>query len=155
MVEKARNIRLHRAGAVFRLQPWILRRMPDEGDDMTLKNPLDLSTMQAAKQAGISDARIRQMINSEKVQAIKIGSSWMIHVDDVAAMLERKDGRMKEEGMKKQLQDEYVQKMQGCVDNGDTEVAHGDADDLLCELLRKLGYNEVVARYYDVKKWYA
>ena len=61
------------------------------------RNPMEkyLSTMKAAKQAGISDARIRQMINSDKVPAIKIGSSWMIHIDDVDGIVNRKDGRRK------------------------------------------------------------
>jgi len=53
------------------------------------------STMQAAKEAGISDARVRQMIGSGKVPAIKIGSSWMIHTSDVADIVNRKDGRRK------------------------------------------------------------
>ena len=61
------------------------------------RNPMEkyLSTMQAAKQAGISDARIRQMIAADKVPAIKVGSSWLIHKDDVAAIVNRKDGRRK------------------------------------------------------------
>lgn len=57
--------------------------------------------------------------------------------------------------MKEKLQAEYVEKMKGCVENGDTEAAHGDADDLLCEFLRKLGYNELVEKYLEVNKWYA
>jgi len=57
--------------------------------------------------------------------------------------------------MKEKLQAEYVEKMKACVENDDTEVAHGDADDLLCEFLRKLGYNELVEKYLEVNKWYA
>ena len=57
--------------------------------------------------------------------------------------------------MKEKLQAEYVEKMKECVENRDTEAAHGDADDLLCEFLRKLGYNELVEKYLEVNKWYA
>lgn len=39
--------------------------------------------------------------------------------------------------------------------NRDTENAHGDADDILCELLTTLGYEDVVAEWRKVKKWYA
>ncbi len=38
---------------------------------------------------------------------------------------------------------------------GDTEAAHGDADDVLCKLLTALGYADVVAEYEKIDKWYA
>lgn len=38
---------------------------------------------------------------------------------------------------------------------GDAESAHGAADDLLCEVLERLGQEELVAEYRKVKKWYA
>lgn len=42
------------------------------------------------------------------------------------------------------------------IDNGgDTEEAHWDADRLLCEILRELGYGEVVDEYDKIHKWYA
>ena len=37
----------------------------------------------------------------------------------------------------------------------DTEVAHVDADDVLCQLLMSLGYEDVVTAYHDIGKWYA
>jgi hypothetical protein len=37
----------------------------------------------------------------------------------------------------------------------DPELAHGDADDLLCNLLGALGYSDVVAEWEKVGKWYA
>jgi hypothetical protein len=40
-------------------------------------------------------------------------------------------------------------------DNGDTEIAHGVADDVICELLEALGYSDVVEAYNKVDKWYA
>ena len=39
--------------------------------------------------------------------------------------------------------------------NDDTEVAHVDADDVLCQLLMSLGYEDVVTAYHDIGKWYA
>lgn len=50
---------------------------------------------------------------------------------------------------------EAVEKMKECVNNGDTEVAHIDADDILCDVLTQLGYKELVDLYEKVKKWYA
>lgn len=40
-------------------------------------------------------------------------------------------------------------------DNNDAEMAHANADDILCELLADLGYEDVVAEYEKVRKWYA
>lgn len=50
---------------------------------------------------------------------------------------------------------EAVEKMKECVNNGDTEVAHLDADNILCDVLTQLGYKELVDLYDKVKKWYA
>ena len=37
----------------------------------------------------------------------------------------------------------------------DTEAAHAMADKLLCDMLERLGYNEVVDAYKIIDKWYA
>lgn len=50
---------------------------------------------------------------------------------------------------------EAVEKMKECVNSGDTEVAHLDADAILCDVLTQLGYKELVDLYEKVKKWYA
>jgi len=39
--------------------------------------------------------------------------------------------------------------------NRDLEMAHYNADDVLCELLKALGYAEVVDEWAKVDKWYA
>jgi hypothetical protein len=39
--------------------------------------------------------------------------------------------------------------------NWDTENAHCEADDLLCELLNEIGLQEVVEEYIKIGKWYA
>lgn len=36
-----------------------------------------------------------------------------------------------------------------------TELAHTNADDIICALLTQLGYKDVVAEYHKVHKWYA
>lgn len=52
----------------------------------------------------------------------------------------------KEEAIKKLLE---IQK------SVDIEIAHGDADDVLCDLLISLGYEDVVIEYNAIEKWYA
>jgi len=39
--------------------------------------------------------------------------------------------------------------------HGDPEAAHCQADALLCDLLTGLGYEQLVAIYHKVEKWYA
>ena len=40
-------------------------------------------------------------------------------------------------------------------ENFDTEAAHVKADNILCHFLTALGYQDVVAEYNKVNKWYA
>jgi len=49
----------------------------------------------------------------------------------------------------------YVDKLKEWQESGDTEVAHSEADDLLCSLLCELGYFDVVAEYKKIDKWFA
>ena len=37
----------------------------------------------------------------------------------------------------------------------DEEITHSKADDLMCDLLRELGYGEGVDVFKDMPKWYA
>ena len=61
--------------------------------------------------------------------------------------------------MNNELQAEYIKKMQACVDESKDrtgkEGAHTKADALLCELLEKLGYKDLVDKYDEVNKWYS
>ena len=52
-------------------------------------------------------------------------------------------------------EDTFVQRLKECQENDDTERAHYVADEILFELLTKLGFNKVVDIYEDVDKWYA
>lgn len=38
--------------------------------------------------------------------------------------------------------------------SGDLEIAHMDADEILCSLLRGLGYTETVDAFERLTKWY-
>jgi hypothetical protein len=45
--------------------------------------------------------------------------------------------------------------LKGFQGDGDIEIAHSRADDVLCKLLTALGYEDVVREYDKVPKWYA
>jgi len=51
--------------------------------------------------------------------------------------------------------EQALQKLMKCEQDGDIEVAHVDADNVLRALLKTLGYGDVVAAYDKVGKWYA
>ncbi len=51
--------------------------------------------------------------------------------------------------------EQAIQKLIEQQKNRDTEEAHVEADDVLCYLLKSLGYTEVVTEYEKVKKWYS
>lgn len=51
--------------------------------------------------------------------------------------------------------EEALAKLAECQKNNDTEMAHSNADDVLCALLDELGYGDVVAEYRKVRKWSA
>lgn len=49
----------------------------------------------------------------------------------------------------------FCEQMKALRDEWDIEKAHGKADDILCEALKQLGYNELVELYEKVDKWYS
>lgn len=51
--------------------------------------------------------------------------------------------------------EEAIAKLKILQDLGDKEIAHANADDVLCHLLTALGYGDVVAEYEKIDKWYA
>jgi hypothetical protein len=51
--------------------------------------------------------------------------------------------------------EEAIEKLKALQGGGDIEAEHLDADDVLCELLRSLGYADVVDEWVKVEKWYA
>lgn len=51
---------------------------------------------------------------------------------------------------------EYIDRLKALRGDGwEPESAHFRADDLLCMLLINLGYDDVVAEYVAIEKWYA
>jgi len=54
-------------------------------------------------------------------------------------------------------ENDYTEKMKEIkTENlGDEEAAHSYADILLCELIERIGFNEVVKVYESIEKWYA
>ena len=51
--------------------------------------------------------------------------------------------------------EKLCEKLRALQNNSDIEDAHGKADDILCEALRELGYNELVELYGEIEKWYS
>jgi hypothetical protein len=51
--------------------------------------------------------------------------------------------------------EEAIERLNGLAESRDNEKAHSQADDLLCDLLRTLGYGDVVEAYSKIDKWYA
>lgn len=51
--------------------------------------------------------------------------------------------------------DEALQELEKLQNSGDPEIAHSEADDILCNLLESLGYGDVVAKWETIERWYA
>jgi len=52
-----------------------------------------IGTTEAARRLGVSDARVRALIESGRLKAVKIGGAWLIDPKDLAAVKNRKVGR--------------------------------------------------------------
>jgi len=50
---------------------------------------------------------------------------------------------------------EAIIKLKEQQNNDDAESAHSIADSVLCQLLKSLGFEDVVKEYYKIAKWYA
>ena len=56
----------------------------------------------------------------------------------------------------KEQMDEFLHDMQDEVENDDFEVAHTNADNILCEILDSIGgFENILEAYESVGKWYA
>ena len=51
--------------------------------------------------------------------------------------------------------EEAIKKLQELQESEDTEWAHGEADEILCDLLNTLGFEDVVKEYYFIMRWYS
>jgi excisionase family DNA binding protein len=52
-----------------------------------------ISTQEAAKRLGVTDSRVRKMILTKRLKAIKVGREWLIDPKDLEAVKDRKVGR--------------------------------------------------------------
>lgn len=52
-------------------------------------------------------------------------------------------------------EEEFIEKIKCRCFTGDSEGDHINADDILCDFLRLLGYERLVDTYESVSKWYA
>lgn len=50
---------------------------------------------------------------------------------------------------------EFIKQLQDWQGEGDYETAHSEADDILCDVLKLLGYEDIVEAWDKVGKWYA
>lgn len=48
-----------------------------------------------------------------------------------------------------------LKEMEGSIRSGFPEVVHPEADDILCNILKDLGFEEIVEAYDKVPKWYS
>lgn len=48
-----------------------------------------------------------------------------------------------------------IEKLKELAAIDDPEMAHGEADDLICTFLTDLGHSDVVEAYENIEKWYA
>ena len=51
--------------------------------------------------------------------------------------------------------DRFVDHMRQCQVQTNAEIAHIEADFILLDLIRTLGYNELADEYEKVKRWYS
>ena len=54
-----------------------------------------IGTTEAGRRLGISDARVRALIMSGRLKAVKVGGAWLIDPKDLEAVKDRKVGRPK------------------------------------------------------------
>ena len=52
-----------------------------------------IGTGEAARRLGVSDARVRALIESGRLKATKVGGAWLIDPKDLGAVKNRKPGR--------------------------------------------------------------
>ena len=52
-----------------------------------------ISTTEAARRLGVTANRVRVLIRSKRLKAIKVGHEWLIDPKDLDAVKERKVGR--------------------------------------------------------------
>jgi hypothetical protein len=54
-----------------------------------------------------------------------------------------------------QIKNRLIEIQNEAEESGDFESSHEEADNIICELLAKLGYEDIVAEWLKVPKWYS
>lgn len=89
----------------------------------------------------------------------EFGEPWSGSVDLdllIQKVTERVNERWRNfESNKREVLTEIASKSISLIDFNDIESAHCDADNVLCELLTALNYEQVVKKYDAIDKWYA
>lgn len=73
----------------------------------------------------------------------------------VEAMDEGGDGQVSDELIVDTWKEAVLAELQELEWSGDEEQAHVRADEILCEVLARLGYEDVAAAFKGVPRWYA
>lgn len=48
----------------------------------------------------------------------------------------------------------FIERLEAVADSNDCEMAHSVGDDVLCEALIALGYEDIVEAWDAIEKWY-
>lgn len=104
--------------------------------------------------------------NDEGIVTDDPKASTVIHLDDelviecdepdiesVVAFLGRDVSELEAEGP--MTRDKALIKLRKLQKNKKIEIAHYDADEVLCDLLETLGFKDVVREYHEIEKWYS
>lgn len=51
--------------------------------------------------------------------------------------------------------EDYTERMRKLANSDDIEGRHYGMDDLMCEILKEMGFNELVEIFNETEKWYA
>ena len=79
----------------------------------------------------------------------------------VIEIISRKDEKVGELMKAKDIPDWKIAKWETDMDiiaeraNSETEYAHIDADNLLCQILREIGFERIAELFQHMKKWYS
>jgi hypothetical protein len=56
--------------------------------------------------------------------------------------------------MTDEMRKAFIERLEAVADSNDCEMAHSVGDDVLCEALIALGYEDIVEAWDAIEKWY-
>lgn len=57
--------------------------------------------------------------------------------------------------MTEEMKQSFIDRLKSVQNSRDCEMAHSVGDDVLCEVLNALGYQDIVEEWEQIPKWYA